>query len=220
MPTHHLFDSAPDPSVATLTSAPAKERREPPVFALPSQLGNAGMARLLNRVPAAPTEDLDEDEQKRNKVQAKHDGSPEVGLDGGPVSSGLASRIDAARGGGSALPGGVRSNMEAAFGTSLQDVRLHTGSESDSLNKAVTAKAFTTGNDIFVRGDAYRPNSADGERLLAHELTHVVQQRSMDGSGPMTVGAADDHLEHEADGVASAVAQRVAGPEEDPDEPR
>lgn len=220
MSRQHVFDSVPAELSPETVQRDARDKPERPLVALQSQVGNAGLSRLLHREAAAPTPTggLEDDDEKKKMMQAKHDGTPEVGLEGGAVSGGLASRIDAARGGGSGLPGGVRSNMESAFGTSLADVRLHTGSESDSLNQAVTAKAFTTGNDIFVRGDAYRPNSPDGDRLLAHELTHVVQQRSMSGNGPLTVGAADDHLEHEADDVATSVTQRMAGPEDDGEE--
>jgi hypothetical protein len=92
--------------------------------------------------------------------------------------------------------------MEGAFGTSFEDVRVHTGETSDALNRQVTAKAFTTGNDIFLRSDS---NPGD-EKLVAHELTHVVQQRSMTGgSGGMQVGPAGSEHEQEADSVASEV---------------
>ena len=91
----------------------------------------------------------------------------------------------------------------------LDGVRVHVGQESDQLNHAVTAKAFTTGNDVFVRSDQWAPGSSSTQRLLAHELTHVVQQRSMPGDGGgMSVGAADTAEEHEADSVAEVAAQR------------
>jgi hypothetical protein len=111
---------------------------------------------------------------------------------------------------GSPLDDGTRSSMEGALGTSLDGVRVHVGQESDELNHAITAKAFTTGNDVFVRSDQYSPGSSDTQRLMAHELTHVAQQRVGVGGGEsgMSVGAADTAEEREADQVADAVAQR------------
>jgi Domain of unknown function (DUF4157) len=106
--------------------------------------------------------------------------------------------------------------MEASFGTSFRDVRVHTDPQANMLNRRLTARAFTTGNDIFLRGDA---SPADG-RLLAHELSHVVQQRSMSaGGGGMHVGAAGDAHESHADAAAGALAsagsaQRQADEEE------
>lgn len=115
--------------------------------------------------------------------------------------------IQRARGGGQALDGEVRRRMEGAMGADFGGVRVHTGAQADGLNRALSARAFTTGSDIFFRDGEYRPGSAAGRELLAHELTHVVQQ----GGGvraKLTVGAADDEYEREADRVARAVVQR------------
>ena len=110
------------------------------------------------------------------------------------------------RGGGAPLEDGTRASMEASFRTSFDDVRVHADPQSDTLNRRLTARAFTTGSDIFLRGDA----SPSDSRLMAHELSHVVQQRSMSGGGAMRVGAADDSHEQHADSVANAVS--AAGP--------
>lgn len=127
---------------------------------------------------------------------------PEVGLAGGPISAGLSDRISSQRGGGAPLDHGTRSAMETNFDTSFEDVRVHSGSESAALNRSIAGRAFTTGNDIFLGESA----SASDSGLMAHELTHVVQQRSMTGSGgPMTVTAAGDQHEQEADAAAAAI---------------
>ena len=129
------------------------------------------------------------------------------------MSAGLSSRIDSQRGGGSALDAGTKTTMEGTLGASLDGVRVHVGEESDHLNRSITAKAFTTGNDVFVRSDNWAPGSSSTQRLLAHELTHVVQQRSMPGDGGgMSVGASDTHEEREADDVADVVMQQAAAP--------
>lgn len=100
----------------------------------------------------------------------------EVGADGGPVDDDTALRIRSTTG-GSPLDGDVRRTMEGAFGTDFGAVRVHTGPEASDLNGRIQARAFTTGSDVFFRDgmpDASRP---DGQRLIAHELTHVVQQQ-------------------------------------------
>lgn len=86
------------------------------------------------------------------------------------------SAIDQARGGGSALDSAVQRQMGAAFGADFSGVRVHTDGQADTLNRSVSAVAFTTGQDIFFRQGAYSPESSSGKQLLAHELTHVVQQ--------------------------------------------
>ncbi|MEM9777714.1 MAG: DUF4157 domain-containing protein, partial [Chloroflexota bacterium] len=84
--------------------------------------------------------------------------------------------IDRKRGGGQALDKNVRSQMEGHLGSDFSGVRVHTDGESDNLNRSLNAKAFTTGNDVFFSNGAYEPGSHSGQKLIAHELTHVVQQ--------------------------------------------
>ncbi|GAB1421013.1 hypothetical protein MASR2M15_11450 [Anaerolineales bacterium] len=84
--------------------------------------------------------------------------------------------IESSRGGGQSMPSNVQSQMESAFGADFGQVRIHSDSQSDQLSRSISAKAFTTGQDIFFRQDAYEPGSSGGKELLAHELTHVVQQ--------------------------------------------
>ncbi len=85
-------------------------------------------------------------------------------------------RIGASRGQGSALPAETRAFMEPRFGADFSQVSLHTDAQADQLNRQLSARAFTTGRDIYFRQGAYAPGSASGQELLAHELTHVVQQ--------------------------------------------
>jgi hypothetical protein len=143
-------------------------------------------------------------EEEKDKAQAR----PKVGLEGGALSDGLTSRINSRRGGGQALDDNTRSTMESSFGTSFKDVRVHTDAEADSLNRSISARAFTTGNDIFFRKDA----SPGDHALLAHELTHVVQQRGSTGGGGggMRVGPAGDSHEVAADSMSTAVISGVA----------
>jgi hypothetical protein len=92
------------------------------------------------------------------------------------VADAVEARIDKARGGGQPLSAEVKEPMEQAFGADFSHVRTHTDAEADTLNKQLSAKAFTTGEDIFFRDGEYSPGSSSGQHLIAHELTHVVQQ--------------------------------------------
>ncbi len=123
---------------------------------------------------------------------------------GGTVDEAVAQRIQSQRGGGQQLDAGARRSLEPALGQDFSDVRVHADGESDSLNRAVQAEAFTTGNDIFFRSGAYNPGSSDGQKLLAHELTHVVQQDGAPAPSEMTVSDPDDASEREAGAVAEA----------------
>jgi hypothetical protein len=98
----------------------------------------------------------------------------------GEVEAGpdIESRLAAHKGGGSPLPDDVRAAMEPRFGADFGGVRVHTGGEADQLNRQLSAQAFTHGQDIYMGAGRYDPTSSDGQRLLAHELTHVVQQNS------------------------------------------
>lgn len=86
--------------------------------------------------------------------------------------------IQRGRGGGETITPSLRSSMEHAFGRDFSGVRVHTNAEADTLNRALNARAFTTGQDIYFKSGEYQPESPTGQRLLAHELTHVVQQAS------------------------------------------
>lgn len=80
------------------------------------------------------------------------------------------------RGRGRPLGESTRSRMEGAFGVDLRGVRVHADHDADSLNRSLNARAFATGQDIFFRKGEFDPDSRGGQRLLAHELSHVVQQ--------------------------------------------
>lgn len=99
-----------------------------------------------------------------------------VGAEGGSVTEDLEGEINAARGGGQSLAPELQMQMGQAMGADFSGVRVHTDGRSDELNQSIQAKAFTTGQDIFFRQGAYDPGSRGGQELIAHELTHVVQQ--------------------------------------------
>lgn len=114
------------------------------------------------------------------------------------------------RGGGRALDPATRGGMEQRFGTDFSDVRVHTDGAAAASATSVQAHAYTVGNEIVFGAGRYSPESADGERTLAHELTHVVQQRAgeVDGAatgGGIRVSDPSDRFEREAEATADAV---------------
>ncbi|MBD2524538.1 DUF4157 domain-containing protein [Nostoc sp. FACHB-133] len=114
-----------------------------------------------------------EDELQRSPiVQRVSDG-------GMAATQDLEASINQARGGGQPLANNIREPMEQAFGADFSRVKVHTDTQADQLNQSIQAKAFTTGQDVFFRQGAYEPGSGGGQELLAHELTHVVQQTEL-----------------------------------------
>ncbi len=107
--------------------------------------------------------------------QAQRKASPAAGR--ADAGSSIEARINSARSGGHGLPSSVRSHFEPRFGADLSGVRLHSDHNAAELSSAVGAHAFTTRQDIFFAAGRYRPDTDDGRRLLAHELTHTLQQR-------------------------------------------
>jgi len=113
-------------------------------------------------------------------------------------------------GGGRPLDADVRADMEGRLGSDFGDVRVHNDAAAHESAKGVNAHAYTVGSNIVFQRDKYDPSSTDGRTMLAHELTHVVQQRSgpVDGSpaaGGIRVSDPSDRFEREA----AANAERV-----------
>jgi flagellar basal body-associated protein FliL len=90
----------------------------------------------------------------------------------------LEDRINAIKRGGQPLPESVRNFFEPRFGYDFSQVRVHTGAQAAEAARAVDAQAFTVGQDIVFGAGHYAPETTAGKKLLAHELTHVVQQQS------------------------------------------
>ena len=110
--------------------------------------------------------------------------------------------IAAARGSGRPLDRSLSSTLEQGMGESLADVRVHTDDSAAALARAVSARAFTVGRDIFFGDGEYRPGTLEGDQLVAHEVAHVIQQREAPSTGPLTVSQPGDALELEAEALA------------------
>ncbi len=106
---------------------------------------------------------------KGNLLRSKVEGQPDV-------SSNIAADIQGSLGTGSPLPLSVRRFMEPRFQADFSKVAVHTGEHSAKLNRQLNARAFALGNQIFFGRDQFRPESSEGRELIAHELTHTIQQ--------------------------------------------
>jgi hypothetical protein len=132
------------------------------------------------------------------------------------------------KGSGSPLSRDVRTKMEPRLGSDLSNVRVHTGSDSAQAATDLGARAFTVGSDVHFNAGEHAPGTKEGDRLLAHELTHVVQgqrsgiQRKAEDEGGSDEGAHGEHgghevsqpnepAEKEADHVADKVADNLHG---------
>ena len=113
--------------------------------------------------------------------------------------------IQQARGSGQPLDDSLQNRMSAEYDYNFDGVRVHTGAEADGLNRQLGARAFTTGSNIFFKQGQYEPASTSGQKLIAHELSHVGQQRTgrVRGSGEgLTVRPSGEAFEREADARA------------------
>ncbi len=106
---------------------------------------------------------------------------------GEPVTDYAQARIQARRGSGSPLPERVKTDMEGRLGQDFSAVRLHTDQEAVELCTEMQARAFTVGQDIFFASGEFAPDTPAGQELLAHELTHVVQQGGGAGRSVMRI---------------------------------
>jgi Domain of unknown function (DUF4157) len=113
-------------------------------------------------------------------------------------------------GGGSPLAGDTREFMESRLGADFSDVRVHTDSKASESARSVQAHAYTVGNDVVFQSGKYEPESDSGKRMLAHELTHVVQQRSGPVAGtPAPGGIKVSHPSDAFEQAAESSADRV-----------
>lgn len=97
------------------------------------------------------------------------------GISGG-VPHNMESQLNAAQGGGMPLPSGLKSMMEGGFGRDLSSVRIHTDAAAADMSELIDARAFTSGQDIYFNTGEFSPDTLHGQHLIAHEITHTLQQ--------------------------------------------
>ncbi|MDQ6969606.1 MAG: DUF4157 domain-containing protein [Mariprofundus sp.] len=136
--------------------------------------------RMADQVLAAPAP-----VQSQPEIAQSGDDQPEVKKDeavmakggtSGEVSPNLESQLSNTKGGGSSLPEATRSSMEQGIGADFSRVRIHTDNNAIQMSQHLNAQAFAHGSDVYFNAGKYNPESAGGKHLLAHELTHTVQQ--------------------------------------------
>ena len=159
------------PEAASSSQGQSVQRREEPVEELQRQPSISDLQRSplpleVQRVGMPEGEEL----QAKSILQRRE------AIAGGEATNDLDTAINSARGGGQSLDAGLQRSMGQAMGADFSGVKVHTDAQSDQLNQSIQAKAFTTGQDVFFRQGAYDPGSRGGQELIAHELTHVVQQ--------------------------------------------
>jgi Domain of unknown function (DUF4157)/HopA1 effector protein family len=156
-------------------------------------IGNQAALRLLGRERAVRSDAQPTTEPSFEApdvlVQAKADGPTDA-----PVS--VQQALEGGTDSGVTMRPGLRSAMESAFAADFSGIRIHTGASAARLNRDLNAHAFTVGQDIFFNAGEYRPDTSGGRRLLAHELTHVLQQsggsraaRNGEGGAPRSLEA-------------------------------
>lgn len=131
----------------------------------------AGCEEELQRQPENEVEEEEEESLQAKEIPGQ---TPEV-------SNELEGTINSLRGGGQPLSNSAREYMEPRFGHDFSQVRVHTDSKANSVARSINARAFTLGQDIVFSSGQYVPGSSKGQHLLAHELTHVIQQKNTSG---------------------------------------
>lgn len=111
------------------------------------------------------TSEEKEDVQMRSNNDAQTEASPDI-----------ENKLETSKNGGSSLDKSTKTEMESGFGADFNKVRIHNDSNAVQMNKELGSQAFANGNNIYFNEGKYNPNSQDGKHLLAHELTHTVQQ--------------------------------------------
>jgi peptidoglycan hydrolase-like protein with peptidoglycan-binding domain len=118
---------------------------------------------------------LEEEKKKKTPVQTKQQNGP------GIATANLPSTLDTSRGKGKQLPTRTLREMNSSFGADFSHVKIHNDHESADMNRQLNAQAFTHGKDIYFNQGKYNPESSSGKELLAHELTHTIQQTGKEG---------------------------------------
>ena len=155
--------------------------------------------------PGQPTDRAPSPELQRRIIQAAN--RPRL-ASGGTASTEFAAGLNQAKSGGNPIADSIRQPMEQAFGADFSSVKVHTDNHADQLSRSIQAKAFTTGQDIFFSQGTYSPSSSSGQELLAHELTHVVQQQGKKVQRQLAAQP-DDALAQQVSDTPEAVIQRM-----------
>jgi hypothetical protein len=187
--THAVAPPTLERDLQALSDGHAAELPQGDVQILQRQLGNQALQRAVTGRPGGDGQESELSDDMRLALASE-------------------------RGRGEALPPQVLTQMEGAFGTSFGGVSVHNDAKADELSASLSARAFTVGSDVYFAEGQYQPTTREGQRVLAHELTHVVQQGSGAG-GPSVaaravVGAVNDPAEAQARAISERVVEAAA----------
>lgn len=188
--------------------------RMPDPALIPSSLGSQALRRKCN----ACSEEEDGQTVRRNgQSGARQEESGAAKLDGGSAPAIVQDVLGSS---GRPLDAATRDFFEPRFGHDFSQVRVHTDEKAASSAQAVNAQAYTVGKNIVFGAGKYAPNNREGQRLIAHELTHTVQQSGSAVQGVSKIGQPDDVHEQDS-GLATVQRQteedtpQAEGPEEE-----
>lgn len=133
--------------------------------------------RVADEVMRLPDQTNEDEKRKRLEAETTVQAKEEAG-ESAEITPEVESEIANLQSGGEPLSESVRADFEPRFGLDFSDVRVHKGSQAAETARALNARAYTTGRDITFGAGEYAPETDEGKRLIAHELTHVVQQNS------------------------------------------
>jgi hypothetical protein len=129
----------------------------------------------------------------------------------GNLRQDINAQIQQKRGSGSQLPEKIQREASQKLGRKFTDVRIHTDESADKLSRAIHARAFTIGKDIFFKNGVFAPSSTAGRETIIHELTHVVQQGGKAGANSkLKLGAPGTAHEKEADQMGKKFASTMS----------
>ncbi|MGF6289679.1 eCIS core domain-containing protein [Paraburkholderia youngii] len=193
----------------------------------PPAIAAGGIAARLMRFVRRALGKNEPPTHKDDDERPKHVQKEAAGGASGPVPAGVEARIDAmTTSGGAPLPDGLRAVFEPRFGFDFTDVRVHTSHEAADASRKLGARAFTVGDHVFFGAGEFQPSSREGQKLIAHELTHTIQQKpaaaraartspvratgnSGAATGSVSVRAAPKRVQRLFEGVAATVREKV-----------
>ena len=151
-----------------------------------SELAHVRKEAVASPVANAPAharraEQPDHEHVRRAPLAGLAAGPPADPLGGTEAPRDVTAALRRRQGQGQSLPADLAENFGARLGTDLSGVRVHADTEADTISRSVQAAAFTHGTDVYFSSGAYQPASKGGQRLLAHELAHVVEERGAAG---------------------------------------
>lgn len=183
-----------------------------------SKLGSSGIpiqqkGMEENQVQEKPafesSTEYDQNTEQQTMVQRSE--SEGAGSKGSATDADFSSRLNNSRNNGHPLPSQARQDMEQGIGADFNNVRVHTGEDAVQMNSDLNSKAFASGSDIYFNEGKYNPGTKEGDHLLAHELTHTIQQGSSPAIQPKANSDAQD-TEIQKEPVEKATSPEVAQP--------